>query len=355
MKKLNKFAILLLIAAMVFNCSKDDDNNAKQNQLLGKWEVTSGIFLESQPEYLIFNTDNTISFLLEHSLGFKSSDEITYSLSASAIEMNIQGVRAFEYTLNENILTIINGSSSLELIKNSAASTTDDWIEELSILSKGNTPWSGAVDIAFTYDKTKIVYGMSNTATYIPLIDPATFTEVGQIATTNIAKVVEIENFELPDRYRFESNDNSNLISVSSVDGSIGPFNIDGTGVPFDLEVGISISGMASVDNNYLWVASNVGEGRLNLVNVADNTIEQTIPLDVYNLNGLDYQDGFLYVADGVYLHKCQTEPSFKAITTYKVTDLGMEGIAFDGTNFWASGFDKTESSYKLIKTSLTL
>ena len=276
-----------------------------------------------------------------------SGEKIDYKcLKLSEIEINVQGFESFQYTLSQNTLSISDGSSTLQLIKNESAPTSEDWIQELSVLSEGDAPWSGDVDIAFTYDKTKIVYGMNDTSTYIPFIDPVTFTEVGLFGTPNIAKVVEVEKFEIPDRYLFQSNGNSNLIRVSSIDGS---------GTPFNLEVETKIVGIASVDPNYLWVASNDDEGSLNLVNVADNTIDQTIPLGFYNVNGLDYQNGFLYVDDGVYLHKCQTTPTFKAIASYKVPNFGMQGIAFDGTNFWASAFDDTESSYKLIKTSLTL
>ena len=348
MKNSIKFAILFILSALVFNCNNDDDNNVAQNTIQGKWEVTSGAFLESQPKYLIFNTDNTVNFLFEEVLGFKVDNEMEYIVtSETEMEINVQGLIPFQYTLNENTLNIADGfGSTLQLIRNNAAPNANDWVQQLSVLSKGNAPWSGEVDMAFTYDKTKIVYGMNDTSTYIPLVDPETFAEVGLIGTPNIAKVVEIEKFAFQDRYLFQSNGNSNLIRVSSIDGS---------GTPFNLEVETKIVGMASVDLDYLWVASNDDEGSLNLVNVADNTIEQTIPLGFYNVNGLDYQNGFLYVADGVYLHKCQTTPTFKAIASYKVPNFGMQGIAFDGTNFWASGFDDTESSYKLIKTSLTL
>ncbi|WP_445733448.1 hypothetical protein [Mariniflexile sp.] len=348
MKNSIKFAILFILSALVFNCNNDDDNNVEQNTIQGKWEVTGGVFLEGQPKYLIFNTDNTVSFLSEEVLGFKTDYKTAYVVNSDTeMEINVQGLTPFQYTLDENALNIADGfGSTLQLIRNNAAPNANDWVQELSILTEGNAPWSGAVDMAFTYDKTKIVYGMNDTSTYIPFIDPATFTEVGLFGTPNLAKVVEIEKFAVPDRYLFQSNGNSNLIRVSSIDGS---------GTPFNLEVETKIVGMASVDLDYLWVASNDDEGSLNLVNVADNTIEQTIPLGFYNVNGLDYQNGFLYVADGVYLHKCQTTPTFKAIASYKVPNFGMQGIAFDGTNFWASAFDDTESSYKLIKTNLTL
>ena len=337
-----------MVTASFFNCSKNDDNKVEQTTLTGKWEVTGGVFLEGQPKYLIFNTDNTVSFLSEEVLGFKTDYKTAYVVnSETEMEINVQGLTPFQYTLDENALNIADGfGGTLQLLRNNAAPNANDWVQELSVLSEGNPPWSGDVDIAFTYDKTKIVYGMNDTSTYIPFIDPVTFTEVGLFGTPNIAKVVEVEKFEIPDRYLFQSNGDSNLIRVSSIDGS---------GTPFNLEVETKIVGMASVDSNYLWVASNDDEGSLNLVNVADRAIEQTIPLGFSKVNGLDYQNGYLYVADGEFLHKCQTTPTFKAIASYKVPDFEMQGIAFDGETFWASGNDETTDSYKLIKTNLAL
>ncbi|MCK0136569.1 hypothetical protein [Arenibacter sp. S6351L] len=341
-----KYLMILLLSATLFSCSSDDDNtNLEQDPLLGKWEVTSGVFIESQPKYLIFNTDNTISFLHETGLGFKANETVAYTVSGSEIKINVQGFFPFEFILEQNKLQIIDGANVLQLIKNNNAPSSENWVEELSILSKGNAPVSGEIDFAFSYDKTKIIYGMNDEATYIPLIDPVTFTEIGQIATTNIATAVEIEKFEDADRFLFQNNANSNEISVYKMD--------DGT-YQFSLEVNNKISGMASVDPQYLWAASNEDEGSLNLINVADNTIDQTIPLGYYNVNGLDYQNGFLYIADGKYLHKCQTTPTFKTVATYEVSDFGIQGIAFDGFNFWVSGFDVMENSYKIIKTNLT-
>jgi hypothetical protein len=348
MKKLIKITILLLIAGTLSNCNNDDDdNNTQQNSLSGKWEATSGSFLESQPKYLIFNQGNTLSFLSEHDLGFKTHETFNYTLSGSVIEINIQGgPRSFQYVLNGNTLSIDDGFSTLHLVKNNIAPNTGDWVQELSVLSEGNAPWNGEVDIAFTYDKTNIVYGMNPVATYIPLIDPMTFFEVGQIATTNQANVVEVEKSSLTGRFLFQSNGNSNIIKVYTMDDGAFQFNLD---------VDSEISGMASVDSNYLWVVSNNDQGSINLINVADNTIEQTVLLGYRGLYGLDYQNGFLYVSDGTFLHKCQTTPAFKSVKSYRINGFDIYGIAFDGTNFWASTYSNVASNYKLVKTNLSL
>ena len=327
LKKATKYTFIILVLATFINCHKNDDDNSIENPLLGKWEVTGGTFLESQPKYLIFNSDNTVNFLTEHSLGFKANENFAYTVSGSEIKINVQGFFPFEFVLEQNTLQIIHGDSALEL-------------------SKGDTPYGGNVDIAFTFDKTKIVYGMGNAATYIPLLDPATFTEVDYIETTKKAKVVEIENYGVPDRYLFQSDENSNLVSV---------YTINDGAFQFTIQVDNDISGMASVNSDFLWVVSNNSEGSINLVNVADNTIDQSISLGFYNLYGMDYQNNYLYVTDGKYLHKCQTTPTFKAVISYEVPDFSLQGIAFDGTNFWASGFDDLESTYKLVKTNLSL
>tara|TARA_R100000935_G_C2841819_1_gene171624 strand:- start:26 stop:721 length:696 start_codon:yes stop_codon:yes gene_type:complete len=218
-KRVTKYAIIILVLGSLLNCHKNDDDvvNSIENQLLGKWEVTGGTFLESQPKYLIFNSNNTVNFLSEHSLGFKANENFDYTVSGSEIKINVQGFFPFEFILEQNTLQIIHGDNALELTKNNSAPTSDDWVKKLSILSKGDPPSGGKVDIAFTYNKTEIVYGMGSAATYISLIDPETFTEVGSIETTKKAKVVEVENFGAPDRYLFQSDDNSNLVNVSSI------------------------------------------------------------------------------------------------------------------------------------------
>ena len=344
MKNLIKTTILLFLSVTLFNCNKDDDSNSVQNQLLGKWEVTSGSIIESQPKYLIFNSNNTISFLFEHDLGFKNYENLEYTVSESLIEINFQGFFEFQYTLNQNSLSITDGFITLELTKINNGPSTGDWIQGLSVIREGNAPWNGEVDFAFTYDKTKIVYGMNSTASYIPLIDPLNFNEVGQVATTNQARVVEVEKFEQPNRYLFQSNSNSNLISAYSMNNNFFQFNLD-------LDNGIT--GMGSVNSNYLWVASNNNEGSINLVNVADNIIEQSILLNFYNIKGMDFQNNYLYVTDGKYLHKCQTSPSFKSIKSYEISGFYIYGVAFDGTNFWVNGYNSPEGNYKLIKTNL--
>ncbi|MEQ8218495.1 MAG: hypothetical protein RH981_09680 [Arenibacter sp.] len=347
-KRVTKYTLIILVLGTLFNCHKNDDNddNSIENQLLGKWEVTGGTFLESQPKYLIFNSDNTVNFLSEHSLGFKANENFAYTVSGSEIKINVQGFFPFEFILEQNTLQIIHGDNALELTKNNSAPASDDWVKELSIVSKGAAPYGGNVDIAFTFDKTKIVYGMGSAATYIPLLDPITFTELGSIETTKKAKVVEIENYGVPDRFLFQSDENSNLVSVYTMNNGV---------FQFTLQVDNDISGMASANSDFLWVVSNNNEGSINLVNVADNTIDQSISLGYYNLYGMDYQNNYLYVTDGKYLHKCQTTPTFKAIISYEVPNFSLQGIAFDGTNFWASGFDDLESDYKLVKTNLTL
>jgi len=346
MKILIKYVLITLISISLFNCNSDDDSNSEQNLLLGKWEVTSGNFIGSQPKYLIFNSNNTLDFLFERDLGFKRIFTSDYTVSSeSEVEINVQGFLPFQYTLNQNTLSISDGPNTLQLIKNENAPNVEDWIKVLSILEEGNAPWDGSVDIAFTYDKTKIVYGNTNTSEYIGLIDPNTFEEVGQIETTYNAYAVEVEKFDVPDKYIFQSDggsdrfygysENNNNLDVTS--SSLGPW----------------IRGLASINSTQIWASSHSAK-RLYLYNYSTELIEETIAIEIQP-EGLDYQNGFLYICDGQYLHKCQTTPNFEALETYIIEDKSIEGIAFDGTNFWINGRDFSSDSPKLIKTNLTL
>ncbi|WP_044403154.1 hypothetical protein [Lacinutrix sp. Hel_I_90] len=357
MKPLNKTLLLILLSICLFHCSKNDDDaadnstNGASNPLLGQWEITSGSFIHDSDKYIYFNTDNTANILRETSDNFKGIYSPNYSITNNQVTIDGTGGQGspgvFSYTITENTATLSNGSSSKILQKIDNGPSSSSWVEELSILLQGNAPWDGEVDLAFTYDKTAIVYGKTTDADHIGLIDPDTFLEIGQIATTNSAIAVEIEKYNAPERYVFQSDNGSDNFHA---------YYENSNNLGFDsVATGAWIKGLASVNTTTLWVASS-NESSLYLYNYAPSpdVIEQTIALEIQP-EGLDYQNGFLYVCDGRFVHKCQVTPSFQVISSYRVKDTSISGIAFDGVNFWISGYNFTNESYTIVKTSLTL
>lgn len=347
MKTQFKSTFLLMITLIVFGCSKNDDNS-NTNPIVGQWEYVSGDFILGDDKYLYFNADNTLNILSETNANFRgafntnyavSNDEITFAGIVNGLDLTAN------YTIDNNILIIFNDFFNMTLQKLNNGPNVNQWIESLTILSEGMAPWDGLVDIAFTYDKTKIVYGKTNDSDHIGLIDPITFEEVGQIATTNSARTVEIEKFDSDFRYLFQSDNDSDVFYGYNQDTN----NLEVTSNP----LGAWIKGLASVDNNNIWVASG-DESSLYLYNYVDNAINTTIVLDLQP-EGLDYQNGILYICDGRSFHKCQISPNFQVLKTYAIPNVTVNGIAFDGANFWVSGYNYVNQEYKLIKTSLTL
>lgn len=345
MKKFIKHTTFILLAIILFNCSSDDDNKSSdQNPLLGKWETVSGSLVDGFiPKYIIFNNDNSVNLLMERELGFKNTFKTSYSVTQSDVTINLQGDVIYQYIIDGETLTITDGDSNTsQYQKNNSAPNTDDWVQQLSILNQGEAPWEGAVDIAFTYDKTKIVYGMNASATYIPLLSPETFEEVGQITAVSEARVVEIEKYNDPDRYIFQSSGDSDLISYYTVNNGIYAGNI---------EIASEISGLASVDEAQIWISEN-NDWKLRLYDYNSDVVVNEIQLDRQTY-GLDYQGDYLFISDATSFHKCQINPDFQVMDSYSIPDTQIFGIAFDGTNFWVSGYNN--NAYKLIKTNLTL
>ncbi|WAC03463.1 hypothetical protein N7U66_08230 [Lacinutrix neustonica] len=352
MKTLYKTILLLIISISIFNCSKDDDSsNQTLNPLLGQWEITSGDFIYGSDKYIYFNTDNTANILRQTNDNFKGIYSPNYSISNGEVTIDGTGGQGspglFNYVLDGNTLTLSSSTSTKTLQKIDNGQNSSDWVETLNILSQGNAPWEGDVDIAFTYDKTAIVYGKTNASDHIGLINPETFEEIGQIATTNSARAVEIEKYDGSLRYVFQSNNGSDNFHA---------YYNSNNNLAFDsLETGAWIKGPASQDADKIWVASS-NESSLYLYNyvLSPHLIEHTIALEIQP-EGLDYQNGHLYVCDGQFVHKCQIAPNFQVVSSYRVQDTTISGIAFDGINFWVSGYNYSNSNHVIVKTNLTL
>ncbi len=345
-----KLTTLLLLLIIFFNCGgNDDNNNTSKTEIIGQWRLTSGSIFNGADKYAYFNDDNTLDVLRETNDNFKGNFNTTFTINNSEITVNnvIQGLsRTYNYILEDDILVLTNEFTSVTLQRvESGAPSLSAWIQELTILDAGNVPWNHDVDMAFNFEKTQILYGNIDD-NYIALIDPTTFDEVGQITTTHRAFAVEVEKLDLPDKYIFQSDDSSSVF--------YGYFENSNELELTSQNIGSGIMGLASIDRSNIWVASSDASGLFSYNYETTNTINTSVSIEVQPY-GLDYQDGFLYVSDGIFLHKCQTIPGFEVIETYSIPDFRITGVAFDGINFWVNGYSNTEDVYKIIKTSLAL
>ena len=123
------------------------------------------------------------------------------------------------------------------------------------------------------------------------------------------------------------------------------------------IDFGSWIKGIASVDATQVWIASG-NEKTIYLHDYGTawptQTIEQTIFVD-RSLEGLDYQNGFLYVCSQGRIYKCQTSPNFEVVESISLDGYNVHGIAFDGTNFWLYASTSDGTPNRIIKSSLTL
>lgn len=335
--------LVFFMAVTAVSCGEKDEP-IKPETAFGKWEVISGEFFEENSKYVHINEDNTIDILSEDGLGFKQERSTIITVSDKQITISFYSSNIYNYMLQEDKLTMTGASgSTIELKRNSGIPDASSWVKELSILSEGEAPWEGSVDIA--YNGTHIVYGKDRNSNRIGLVNPNNFNLEGEIVTTKSAYAVEVEKFDLPDKYIFQSSNGS---------ANFFAYYENTNALAFEsLNLGSWIKGLASIDNETIWVSSS-NEKQLYLYNydVLPNEILQTIDVD-FQPKGLDYQEGFLYVSDGRSIHKCQTTPTFMAIESYKIPHHEISGIAFDGTNFWFS--TSSESGNKLVKSNLTL
>ncbi|MBG47284.1 MAG: hypothetical protein CML05_03230 [Pseudozobellia sp.] len=355
-------AIVFLASTMFTNCKKDDDspqpeieNTPPQEtaeetpeeeplKIDGTWAVSSTDFYEYQyTSYFIINPDNTLTILDEDEMGFRDLNNANYTHDEENSQITINfgfGSSLANYTLTEDELVLSFPDGTVTLNKNEAIAD-NQWLEELTILEEGDAPWTDSVDIA--WNGSQILVGNGYEADDIGIVNPETFALDGTITTTRSAFAVEIEKFDDPSKYLFQSSNGSAKFYIYQ--------ESDNTYLEESLDMGAWIYGLASIDERRIWAASG-NERSLYLYNYNTDTIEQTIELDT-RPNGLDYQDGHLYVCANNKLFKCDVSDGLQVVNSYSIPNVQIYGVAYDGSNFWVYGERNNEG--KLIKIDLTI
>ncbi len=344
----------IFILLITLGCGGSDDDGGgtpmiEDATIQGDWERSSGTFLGLELDYLLINTDNTVSVLSEDDLGFR--DDISGNYAATddqvTVDLSFFGSNIINYTVTETTLELRgSGGSTSTYTRIANAPTRDSWITKLTVLSQGNAPWDERADIA--YNGTQILLGNGRESDGIGLINTETFALEGTIPTTEEAYAVEVEKLDLPDKYIFQSSNGSRRFKAYFENTNIEDFE--------SIDLGSWLYGLASVDRHNIWATSG-NEDTLYLLNyesIATQSVERAILLD-RDLGGLDYQDGFLYICSNGNIYKCDVSSSFEILDTYSLEGYRAQGIAFDGTNFWINAASINGGSHQIIKTSLTL
>ncbi|WP_024768802.1 hypothetical protein [Aquimarina macrocephali] len=343
-----QFILLILVAGICIRCSNDDNSNTivpETKTIDGSWEHTSGIILDGSIKFISIDKEKGILIMLfENEFGFRGIKQYNVTIDESNINfLTPTEISEFGYTLDKNELKITLRNNTATFKRLDTDLNLDNWVKTLTILQNAVVPFKD-IDIAF--DGSSII-GYSEEDRGIIKINPETLAIESVIATTLTPKAVEIE----------KSDTNPLLFQADT--GNIFRASFYSTGETFytSIDNGGFITGLASEKPGYTWVATNNNDyinryksnGSLN-----PGEILQQIDLGFYSINGLDFQGGYLYVAGGQYLYKCQVIPEFEVIEAYRIPGYAMKGVAFDGTNFWLNAQGE-DNAFHLLKSDLTL
>lgn len=354
MKTLLKFAGILVLL-LTLGCGGNDDDGTTPPEMettasiIGDWQRTSGGILGIQWEYLLIKSDNTVNLFSQDDNGFRDENTGNYTATDTqvTVEISFLGSLLLNYLITDNTLELRDSSGNVSTYNRvTNAPSSDTWIQKLTILSQGDAPWDETADIAF--NGTQILLGNGYEADNIGLINPETFALDGVITTTQSAFAVEVEKFDVPDKYIFQSDNGSAQFKAYTENTNTEAFT--------SLELGSWIYGLASKEDLTVW-ASSGNEETLYLLDYADEStqiITRTIPLD-RRVDGMDYQNDLLYVCSQGNIYICDVSSSFEVLETFTVEGYRAYGIAFDGTNFWINASSNDGDPNQLIKTSLTL
>ncbi|MFX0558557.1 hypothetical protein ACOCEA_17275 [Maribacter sp. CXY002] len=327
-----------------------DTTQVEEIAIFGQWEVIAGQLGVDASKLLYLNEDNTINILSEDKMGFKRAYTTNITITTDQITMRDEsyGVSINNYILDNDILTIIPPGEAeptvLQKVENGP--NPSEWVKSLTILDEGEVPWDREVDIAFDGE---YLLGFDENEGSILKINPVDFTIVDNIATSRSAYAVEIEKSDAPTRQLFQSsNGSSNFFSYVYSSNSL---------YYTSENLGSWIRGIASIEPGLLWASSSSMNALYHYKSngsLSPGEILETIPLDIVP-GGLDYRNGYLYISERNYIHKCQTTPEFKALETYEVKGHSIDGVTFDGVNFWLSARSWEENTHKLLKVDLPL
>lgn len=348
-----KSILLLLALAWQFSCSKDD-GPAQQPLLeaetvIGQWQVVSGNFRRWATKYVYINDDNTIYFLGEDELGFRDDHRTNVTISENQLTLSGEGqggTSIYNYRLEGENLTIQlpYEAPDVQLKRIDNFPDADSWINTLIPIEDGIALWERDIDI--TFDGLHIL-GYDHDSRDILKINPEDFSVADRIPSSHSANAVEIEKSDAPNKQLFQSDNGSDTFYSYFYQSNALYFTSN--------ELGAWIRGLASITAENLWVSSSNEQSLYRYKSngsLSPGEVLETVPLS-FQPEGLDYQNGFLYVTGYNKVFKCQTSPEFKVVETFDLPGNNISGIAFDGTHYWLSATRWEDNTNRLIKVSM--
>lgn len=345
--------LMILILMGVLSCSKDDGPAPQPvievATVFGQWQVVSGDFRGSGTRYVYVNEDNTIYFLAEDELGFRDDYRTNITVSENQVTLSSEGQGGspiYNYRLDGENLTIQlpYEAPDVQLKRTNSGPDADSWIRSLVPLDEGTAYWERDVDIAFD---GRHILGYDHDSRDILKVDPEDFSVVDRMPSSHSANAVEIEKSDAATKQLFQSDNGGDTFYSYFYPSNALYYRSN--------ELGAWIKGLASISPENLWVSSSNEQALYRYKSngsLSPGEILETIPLS-FQPEGLDYQNGFLYVTDSNKVFKCQTTPEFRVVETFDLSGNSISGIAFDGTYYWLSVTRWEDNTNRLIKVTL--
>ncbi len=345
---------ILIMTVAITSCNKDDNSPEpmQQNSVYGKWEVTSGEVAINDSKFVYINSDNTVIILGEDARGFRNDLKTNITVTDSQITMSGAGGQGTPLIINYSleadklIMNLPYNLPKVTLQRRAVDNDADNWITSLSILDQGNAPWGRDNDIAFDGE---YILGYSSDDSSILQINPTNFSVAGSIPTTSYPRALDIEKTDSPYRQLFQGDSGDETFD-SYIYSSNSKYY---TSIP----LGSWMKGIASIEPGQLWISSHNEEKLYRYKSngaLSPGEILQTIDLG-FQPKGMDYRDGYLYMVKYDKIYKCTTSPDLRAVETYSLKQHDIDGITFDGNNFWLNAESWESDGYRLIKVDLTL
>lgn len=342
-----KLSTILLFISVLFlsSCKKDDDPTKSESQdVFGKWKVTATskqAFEEAK--YMIFNKDYTYTFYwesIEHS--FKHIRKGVFEITETDLiikDYHSNGgwteTGYYDYSFDGSIMTII-GNDEITCELDETIPSEDEWLLPVNEVLVSDFEFSYTSDL--TFDGQYILMASpSYNATYIPIIDPVTLSEVEPFGNDTI-NLGNIEGICFRDNTLFVSYisniglDQFDLQTKSYIDAGINVFIHDVTDI--------------CKSTTHLWYCQ---KGRIINVDLSNIDSYNEIKLNGIEVYSLSMKGDYLYVSTREAIHKCQLNP-FKVVESYNYP--GVFGLTNDGTHFYANKHDE-DNNAQLVKLEL--
>ena len=355
MRTIRGFVAAAVVAFLATACGSSSGGGTPDGggapAVYGAWSITSitgGDVNDSEPvflsssKFLRVESDDTFAVLNDtspnHFHGVRSG-----VVSATSKQVGLDG-RFYNYAVSGDTLTLSRPDGQVVATRTSSAPASNVWVVP-AIASGAAVSLGGSIQ-----DGTDLAWDGSHF-----WVGNGYYThELQEIAldTGNATSTLPLT------LYAWGLAWDGSHFWVSD-DGQEKIYKIDNTGAVLETSptMGAWVEGIA-FDGTKIWAYSN-NEQTLYAYVPGTSTLTDNVPMLDANAYGagLEYANGFLYLASGNFIYKIQTSP-VKVVATYSFYGLSMSGIGFNGSDFYVFGNasfsdNSSQASWKIQKVML--